>query len=693
MNFDYVEWAAETRELVRKYGTVTPMLDNMLNMIVLYAKRNRIEDAERLKQIVEKKLRPIYAAYMNNVPSMPVPSESDGEIILGELFQGSNILGEYKIPLNDFNRHIAVFGSAGHGKTTLIMNVLHQLMEHDINFLAFDFKRDFRHLKHLPIVCLRWNWLRINPFRPPPGVDEFHWMGLVCDLFAHVYGWFHASKNYLFEFVNEEYQRVKEHGYVSLEQVRTNIEASLDKEFERQRMKTVVLNRISTLLAVCHEVLDCEQGFPMEELLNYPVVIEMDGCESDEANFLVGLFLMFIFEYRKGQTHRGSFKHAIVFDEAHRLFYRMSQYRETNVELSPSIIDEIPREIRDYNEGLIFATQEPSQINNSVMANTDLKLAGYLGNGYDIETIEKSFRIGEKDADIIKRLKLGQFMVQKSGANEGDPFLLQSYDYPFEKSASDEELRERMKDFISKMQSEPKHATGTMADYIKLPAISEKAYKILEHVGVKPLRNISQRYRELSMHPLDGKNAVKELHEKKLVTLRPIQLSAGRPSIYVELTQLGSAILAKKGIELSQWNDYVGHVGIEHRVYQTLIASSLRKLGYNVQKEFSMEGKRFDVYAEKGDERLGIEVCVSPKTNFFEASKVSDRLSEILYVCRDINVVELMEKELASLGIENPKFKFIIAHRYLSQLYSLVTQLETNGNNSDNGGLPKFGKI
>jgi hypothetical protein len=39
------------------------------------------------------------------------------------------------------------------------------------NFLAFDFKQNFRHLSHLPLIVLRWNWLRINPFVPPPGVD------------------------------------------------------------------------------------------------------------------------------------------------------------------------------------------------------------------------------------------------------------------------------------------------------------------------------------------------------------------------------------------------------------------------------------------------------------------------------------------------------------------------------------------
>ena len=38
------------------------------------------------------------------------------------------------------------------------------------NSLAFDPKQDF-HLSNLPLIVLRWNWLRINPFVTPPDVD------------------------------------------------------------------------------------------------------------------------------------------------------------------------------------------------------------------------------------------------------------------------------------------------------------------------------------------------------------------------------------------------------------------------------------------------------------------------------------------------------------------------------------------
>jgi hypothetical protein len=70
---------------------------------------------------------------------------------------------------------------------------------------------------------------------------------------------------------------------------------------------------------------------------------------------------------------------------------------------------------------------------------------------------------------------------------------------------------------------------------------------------------------------------------------------------------------------------------------------------------------------------------VSPKTNFFEAAKVAEKLDEMLFICRDLNVVELMQKEMLSLGISEPKLKFLVAHRYLSELYSSLSKSEAGG--------------
>jgi len=671
----------------------------MLNMVLIHSSHGRLEDAQRLKETVIRMISGIRQAQTNGIVAMPIPEKNEGDILIGTIFQGDKMYDEFRIPLSDMNRHIGIFASSGHGKTVLIINLMRQILEHNkthpdntVNLLAFDFKQDYRHLKNFPIICLRWNWLRLNPFVPPEGVEEPDWFNLVCNIMAHTFSWFFGSQYYMLEFVNSQYEQVKEDSYVHMDRVKEAIESSVEK-FKREEYRSVVLNRLTTLTQVLHDVLDCEQGVAISELLNYPVVIEMDGLDEGVANFLINLFLVYIMEYRRAKQQRGELKHLMIFDEAHRVFYKASELRQVDIELGPSPTQQLPRIIRDFDEGLVFSSQEPSKINDSVIANTDLKLVGYLGSGFDINAVQSIYRLEYEDSELIKKLKLGQWMVQKSGIP--DPFLLQGEDYSLVKSVTDNELGERMKEFIAKIQSEERKPAGTMLEYVKLPAISDKAVKILTHVGEKPLRNISHRYIELHMHPLDGKNAVKELVDKKLVILHPIQLSAGRPSGYLEPTEIGKMWLQKNNISLAAWDDYVGSVGIEHRVVQWQICNAYKKLGYKASHEYEMDGKRFDCYIEKfvqtspikSDasaewkvvENIGIEVCLSPKTDFLAAEKLLDRLSEVIYVCKNLTVMNIMQKDFVSLGISSEKVKFAIVYRFLADLYAKISEKSETG--------------
>jgi len=674
MTFDYRNWVKETRELVKKYSTLTTSLENQFHAVEVHATMEEFNEAEELKKDIEMQIQPVFDAMTKNVPSFPVPANSEGEIVLGRFIQGDRLLGEFKVPIKHFNRHAAIFAQPGHGKTVLLVNIIHQLIENKINILAFDFKQDLRHLKHLPIVCLRWNWLRINPFSPPPGVDELEWITQVCSLIPHVYGTFFASKNYFLEFAKKQYEVNQGSGYVSLWKVHDDIKNTKEKEYERGRERTVVLNRFETLLTVFKDVLDCNDGFPIHELLNYPVVIEMDGCQSEEANLLISLFVLYILEYRKAQRQRGSFKHDIIFDEAHRIFYRQSENSQIIAEMGPSIMDRMPRELRDYDEGCTFSTQEPSQISNSVMANTDIKIVGYLGNGLDIEAIQKAYQLSDEEKKIIKKLKIGQFMVQKSGLNEGEPFLIQGYDYPIEKTVTDDELKDRMKNFITIMQSESGHDNSSQVS-VEIPKISDTTSKILKHAAEFPLISKAERYKELGIHPNDGKLAIAQLVEAGLVEEKSIRQSKGRPSVYLNLTDSGKSWLKENEIELSSfWKDYVGHVGFEHSFYQWKIAECLEKLGYIIYKEHDIGRKRLDVYAEKDGSKIGIEVCVSPKMNFVEANNITENLDEIKFVCANNTVIQQMQNELDSLKISNPKFKFVIGFNYLNELDSSLSE-------------------
>jgi len=684
---------------VRKYSVSNPTIDTMLNAILTYAQLGEFKEAEELKADVETMLRPVIQAWTDKVVSMPVPEKMKGDIFLGTVFQGDKDYQNFEVPLLAFTRHVAIFASAGHGKTVTIINLIKQIMDYnrkhpdnEINFLIFDFKQDFRHLiKELPIVCLRWNWLKLNPFVPPEGVSEIDWFNVVLSAFAHAFVFFQPSENYMREFVMAEYEKVRGSGYVHLQKVKEAIAGTVEKGYV-QNYQAVVLNRLTTMTQVLHDVLDCEQGISIESLLDCPVVIELDMLEEGTASFIISLFLAYILVYRRTQKHRGGLKHLIIFDEAQKVFYKPSDFKSSDFStMGPSIIDDVPRIIRDYDEGLIFSTQEPSKINDSVIANTDLKLVGYLGNEIDISAVERMYHLDREDSEIIVRLKLGQWMAHKSGIPY--PFLLKTPDYPLTKTVSDEELKDAVKDFLGTIaRSEPRKTGGTMLEYVTLPPLSNDAQTILKHIAENPIRSVMNRYRELNIHPKEGSMAVKELQEKKFIMIHSLQLSPGRPTGYLEPTELGKMWLSKNNVNLSAWNDYVGNVSLEHRVFQSNIGAVLKKLGYTVKREYSLKEKRFDIYAEhltqasgykmdgsvewKADKRVGIEICISPRTDFIAAQRVASMLDEIIYVAKDQNVMMQMQREFVGLGISEPKFKFILGHRYLTDLHEQLSEKE-----------------
>lgn len=111
-------------------------------------------------------------------------SRDNGSVYLGKYSRG----GDAVVPVEEFGRHVLVAGTTGSGKTTTILNILHQLWnDHDVPFLVIESaKREYRGL----LGVKGWNTqmgrcplrvftlgnesvspLRLNPFELLPGVS------------------------------------------------------------------------------------------------------------------------------------------------------------------------------------------------------------------------------------------------------------------------------------------------------------------------------------------------------------------------------------------------------------------------------------------------------------------------------------------------------------------------------------------
>jgi hypothetical protein len=619
-------------------------------------------------------------------PFLPPPDheESFGKITLGSILKGDRVTYHFCIDLEDLNRHVAIFSSTGMGKTTLIINILLQLLQNGkpIPFLAIDWKRDLRHLirKH-PILVLRWEWLKINFFQPPEGVSEKQWMMIVADIFAHVFGFFSASENYLLDYMDQLYRKHKGE-YPTLRELFEAIDKSEEKSRRYSEYRDVVRNRLASMLIVLKDVVDCRVGFPIEELLNHPVVIELDGLRRDEANFLVEYILAYVFAYRIANGHRGNLRHCIIFDEATRLFYKKKEWRETTIELGIPFIETVPQIIRDYGEGIIFALQEPSMASHSLMANSNVKIIGFLGEGGDIDAIARSLDLSDEERSVIPKLERGEWLVKKAGMN---PFLLKSFDYPLEKNVTDEELLERMQPFLSKLSGKviPVYAYPQRdRQRVQLPKISEESEKLLFNVNEHPFTGLSTRYKMLGLSGRKAEAAKRNLIQKELIKEVEIALGSYRPVKFLCITKLGLDYLKHSKQDTKLW-DYVGRVGFEHRLYQILIAYSMRRIGYQAFIEKEVNGIRFDVLALSNGRRVGIEVELKPTVNLSKILKSMKEIDELIIVCKDRSTLEKVRETIERVAYASlrERMEFFLVKEYLARLSNGYAHRK--GKNSD----------
>ena len=135
----------------------------------------------------------------------------------------------------------------------------------------------------------------------------------------------------------------------------------------------------------------------------------------------------------------------LIIDEAKRVFCASEAYSQTTAEFSgipPAEL--ILDEIRSFGQGLILADNEPSKLSNAVKANTNIKIAGFLGNGRDIDDIAQAMNLNEEEKEALSHLERGEWLVKLAGRYTR-PFLIKTEDFPLPRNVSDEELAELMR--------------------------------------------------------------------------------------------------------------------------------------------------------------------------------------------------------------------------------------------------------
>lgn len=562
--------------------------------------RKRFETENLIDMLIAKK---VPGLQMEQI-LLPPPDESQlsGDYPIGRISYPDNPKGILGIREKEWIKHCGIFGKTGSGKTTLMVRILKELCEKDKPFLIFDYKRNYRDLlKHpdfekqgiLIFTVGRNNVVpfQFNPKNGPEGIEEYVWIKQLSQIIEKVYLLGPGANDVFMESA----------GLNTFKEMQERV--LKQKKRARELLWWASVKR--TLNAINYpglgEVVNCQRGYPIPELLNKKVILELDGLSNSDQAFIIGSLLLWIYHYRMRQPEREILKHFIIIEEAHHLFLQTRQEED--------IADIIMREIRELGEAIIIIDQHPSKMSVSALGNLSTKFALTLSLNQDVSALANAMLLGKDERRYLAMLTLGQCICRSDRFPV--PVLLTIENIPIQKgSVTDEDLKTLMDAYLKDSRPEnlvpPKQ--GNIYSIQNHETLSPLGRIILENIELKPFIGFVKRFKDLGLKIPDGYKAIEELTAMRLIV--PLTIDGNR--LY-ELTLKGREALGRKAI-------HRGRGGLEHRYYiEKIKAHYLAKEGFTF-----LEKDDIDIVIEKGDQILAIQM---------ETGK-SDIQANLMKICR-----------------------------------------------------------
>jgi len=548
----------------------------------------------------------------------------DGWLRLGDVVFPNLVPSPFGLERGELIQHVGIFGRSGSGKTNTVMGLLRGLLERDVPFLIFDWKRNYRDLLAAPWVPegkvvavtagrdlspLRW-----NPLRPPPGTGARTWLKKLIEIVAHAYFLGEGVMYLLQEAIDRCYQKAGVYEGGDRYQTFHDVHAELRKQKVTGREANWMASTLRALGSLTYgpmaETVCHGQGADVGELLQRNVILELDALTDSDKAFLVEALLLYIHHLRLTEPERETLKHVLVVEEAHHVFLRSKQ----EVSGGEPITDVILREIRELGEAVVLVDQHPSQIAITALGNTFCTIAMNLKHRADVTTIADACLLEPDQRDHLGRLPVGHAVV-KLQDRWMSPFQVRFPKVQIAKGVvTDAVLQDRRAAFASRAGNpeipgpeppirevppvplEPKETTP--------PELAGELRLFLEDVAAHPGAGVTDRYRRLGLSRRKGTVLKKQLVEAGLVRGVDVPLPGGRVTL-LELSNDGLAVLGQPTASPR-------HGGVVHKFWVERIAQALRSGGYAVNFETAIGGgQAVDLVAINGNMSVAVEVEVS----------------------------------------------------------------------------------
>ena len=273
---------------------------------------------------------------------------------------------------------------------------------------VFDRKMDFAALSVFPgFIYLLLPLFFDNWVAPPPGVEFVRWISILAEILGNYLDIRIAARGLLVDQVLAVWHEWQARGitiYPTLVDVLERI-ARLRYALisHLQRYQETLVNRLQGLVTDLGQQICSHRQLDWQRFLNEDWAISLVGLPTDRQNLFITVTIAKILTYRMVNNLRSQqLVDLYVFDEASTMFKSWYEHQEGTYLL----LDYLAK-AREFGAGFIIATQTMSNLADSVLANTAIKvLVGGAGIGSDCDTFASATGMTVEQREFLKQLTL-----------------------------------------------------------------------------------------------------------------------------------------------------------------------------------------------------------------------------------------------------------------------------------------------
>ena len=256
----------------------------------------------------------------------PEPGVLAGWLRLGDVVYPNRNPTPFGLNQGELIQHVGIFGRSGAGKTNTVLCLIRSLLDREVPFLIFDWKRNYRDLLAAPwvpqgkvaAITAGRNLapLQLNPLRPPPGTGARTWLKKVIEIMAHAYFLGEGVMYLLQQAIDACYRRsgVYEGGdqYPTFHDVHAHLKSRKVTGREANWMASTLRTLGALTFGPMADTVCAKNPTDIKELLQRNVVLELDTLTDTDKIFLVESLLLHELAHIKRYDHLVSLAQRLI---------------------------------------------------------------------------------------------------------------------------------------------------------------------------------------------------------------------------------------------------------------------------------------------------------------------------------------------------------------------------------------------